>query len=700
MILIRIALVACFCMGFTSCFYSQKKTSPQVETYANIVTQGQVQLQQVTQLFPQTPTDIDKYLHYYESYVERRIAEVVKLAPHERTFDSVVRAYDDARETVSYLNTIMRLLSTVSEQPEMRAAAQRAWKRVGMKNIDWFFQEQWFEWFTQCWHQQRDQLSTQERYYLKDFLRRFRDSGLHLPHEQQEQVRALMAEITELTIAFRTAISYDSSQLLVTAEELKGVSNHFKEGLQRDGDHYVLRCTYPASSVIMSSCAVSATRKKFYQAFNNRAYPKNMAILEQLIAKRQELARLVGYKTYADYSLAGEMLAEPQRVEQLLQTVIAKVKPFYEEQIKEISKDVPEDVRKNKDGKLEKWDQMYLLSQYKRRHLAQNNAKLSSYFPLPKVVDGMLTIFSRVFDISCKRVELQGLWTADALTIEVRDKTLSRVNGYIVIDAYPRPKKYPRAYHAAIVHSQRRKDCASGKVYEVPAVSVLVINLPKPCGNKPSLLRLHNVKTLFHEFGHAIHSLMGNTEMARHAGTSVSRDHSEMPSQLFESWAFHPTTIPMISGHYKTGEPLSQQDVESITKAHLGGAASWTLQRCWRALVSLRLYQGDDLARCPQDLWEEIYTDVSYPEDTHFVASFQHLDGYAARYYAYLWSKIVAVDFFDTIQRGDILDPAMGKRLVNSVLGRGGSADANELVYDFLGRAPKLDAFFAMMGFA
>ena len=281
--------------------------------------------------------------------------------------------------------------------------------------------------------------------------------------------------------------------------------------------------------------------------------------------------------------------------------------------------------------------------------------------------------------------------------MKVYNKNHSQLFGYLFLDLYPRPDKYSHAAHGTIVPGVRGEDGSR----LTPNVSVVMANFPKSTKTKPSLLRRDDLQTFFHEFGHALHAMLGATHIASFAGTSVKDDFVEMPSQMLEEWLWNKDILKQISSHYQTGDSLPDELLKRIIALKRYDSGYFVTRQSFLSLVSLDYFAaGED--KDPSEIWKQLYEQINkkiaFESGSHSYASFGHLTSYGPKYYGYLWSKVFALDMFDTIKKHGLLNPEIGQKYVREVLNKGGSQDPNELLRTFLGREPTSDAFFEELG--
>ena len=235
-----------------------------------------------------------------------------------------------------------------------------------------------------------------------------------------------------------------------------------------------------------------------------------------------------------------------------------------------------------------------------------------------------------------------------------------------------------------------------------PGVVIVIANFPKATSDRPALLKHNDVETFFHEFGHAMHGLLGRTKLASLSGTNVKTDFVEVPSQMFEEWMWDKDMLKLVSSHYKTGDPLSDDLIDKKISLKKFGTGYFLTRQCWLASLALEFFKSGsnkDTDKIVRDFYKKYIKHVSFDDkDNHFQFSWGHLTGYGARYYSYMWSKVFSLDLFYKIKEHGLLDGAIGNQFVSKVIGRGGSTEPDNLLRDFLGREPNQKAFLKDMG--
>lgn len=542
-----------------------------------------------------------------------------------------------------------------------------------------------------------EQLTDEQRYYLQETMTQWQRQGLDLPADKLAQCSALKKEIAKLSQDFEANIAKDNRTITVPSTDLTGVDPDFAAQLKRDdAGNYILGVDYPTMDTILNTCSVESTRKALYLAFNNRAYPVNQALLERLIAARHELAQLLNMVDYNQLALADEMVETSERAYDFLQKLVVASRPKQQTEFQSLIANLPDGISLTPSGQFKPWDLAYVKNSYKKKQLELDEELIAQYFPMKSTVDGLLNIYEQFFNLKFEQVELPGLWYKGLTTLAVHDGTSKELLGYLILDLHPRANKYSHACHITVVPSVTRPDGS-----KMPSVSVVLANFPEESASKPSLLKRNDVNTFFHEFGHALHAILGRTRVAGFAGTSVKRDFVELPSQMLEEWLWDTAILKMVSKHYVSGASLPDELITKIQASKAFDSGYFVQRQAFLALASLAFFDKGatkDIQAVWQSLAASVVPGVAYEPSAHMYLSFGHLTGYGPRYYGYLWSKVFALDIFAAIKKEGLLSPVAGKRYVDTVIGRGGSKNPNDLLFAYLGRKPNQDAFLLDQG--
>lgn len=640
----------------------------------------------VVRLVPTSVVDIEKRTDLTIDEAKKSISTITKLNSKDRSFENTARALDEALRKFRITQSSLWLVKNVHPEVKMRDAAQKNILKLSNFSIDAFASVDLYRAFNDYYEvaAKKESLNDEKKYYLNEVLTDFKRSGLHLQADKLSEVKELQKKLSELSLEFSKNVASENRSLLVNESDLVGVDSDLIKGLKRDEIGKCMVTTdYPTYFGIMKHCSVPSTRRELFRLFSNRAYPKNKELLEKIIFNRDKLANLLGFNSYASYDIDNQMAKSEGRVESFLYDLKNKVKSKELKEIKMLFNDLPADVTL-RDEKFEPWDVAYVQESYIKKHYDIDDRKIAEYFPVEKTISGIFAIYQEFLGLKFKILSQDNLWHKDVSLIEIRKRDNNNLEGYLLLDLYPRDGKYKHACCESIVSPC--KDAVS--------VTVIIANFPK-------LLKHGDVTTFFHEFGHAMHNLLGRAEMNWFAGYNTKHDFVEVPSQMFEEWMWNKEMLKKVSSHYKTGESLPDKIIDKMIELKNLTSGMHVHRQCMLSRMAYEYFKAGkikDVDKMFREIrgQESIYS-ITDSED-HFYASFEHLDGYGAKYYCYMWSLVYALDLFDTISKHGLLDNKIGKKLIACVLGKGGSVDPNKLLKDFLGREPSQEAFLKSIG--
>ena len=651
-------------------------------------------LDDVCSLFAKNVEDIGTRKNLAFVQAQKDLAAIKGLQQKERTFDNTVRALDQAEDQFEIVVGSLDVMQNLHPDDDIRTSAYNSVVEMKAFAVDVFFDKELYRAFREYENSayQAEKLSDEEQYYFQNKMKSFKRHGFSLSEEQFEELKTVKKEISQLELEFQRNVNDDRSFITVSRDELLGCREYFIEQLKQDDTgHYAITCDHLALYEILSHCSVEATRKKLWIAFNNRAYPANRTVLEQLITKRDELADRLCFDSYTTFDLDDQMIGTVKHAKDFVGDLHKKVSPKADLEFSQLSSDLPEGMLLE-DGKFDLWNLSYASTYYKQKHFKLDEREIAQYFPLEATLEGLFSVYQIFLDLEFKKVYPEGLWE-DVFAIEIYKRGDSQPLAYVFFDIHPRANKFPSACASKVVSASKSQR---------PSVYFLIANFPKPSKTTPSLLRHDDVITLFHEFGHVMHAVLGQTEMAGFAGTAVKRDFVEVPSIMFEQWAWDAEILQMISSHYEMGKHLPKHLIDMIIELKRFDRGNIIQQQCVLSLLSLDLF-GESNQRNLDGIfqnYERYFPHIRYNPEEHFYASWVHIAQarYGAKYYSYLWSSMLAHDVFATIKEQGVLNTEIGRKLIDTILGKGGSKDPNILLVDFLGREPNSEAFIDDIG--
>ena len=518
------------------------------------------------------------------------------------------------------------------------------------------------------------------RYYAERTLLAFRLAGVDKDDATRERIAALREELEKLSQAFGRNIRNDVRTVSVeSAAELDGLpADYIASHPAGAGRTNHVTTAYPDVRPVFTYARNEDLRKRLRIAFDNRAYPANQAVLDTMIARRDELAHLVGYRSWADYITADKMVGSARQTRRHSSTASSaaserRLSADYERLLRRKQQDDPSATT------VTRWESGYYRELVRRSDYEFDSQQVRPYFPYDEVKNGVLDVSSRLFGVTFRRMTDSPVWDPSVEGWEMLEA--GRVVGRFYLDMHPRPGKYEHAAHFPIRPGTSRGDLPE---------SALICNLPGGKPGDPGLMTHEDVVTFFHEFGHLMHALLGGRQRWEGiSGVRTQRDFVEAPSQMLEEWTWDPTVLATFARHYQTHEPIPARLVRQMRRANDFGRALDVRQQMAYARISLSLYD-----RPPAQVnMDSIVTAVSraytpFPPmpETHFQASFGHLDNYSAIYYTYMWSQVIAKDLFSGFDQHDLFARAPARRYRQAILAPGGSAPADSLIQHFLGR--------------
>lgn len=654
----------------------------------------------LAKIFPQTVAQIKAQEVAALAKIDQTLANILAVPESQSCFLNIMQPLDDLRLESGIISAALAVLTYLSPSSELRAQAQisstnisqHANTKIMLNKQLYMVVSRYINHALNC-DDNCELLTPAQKYFMQNTLDDFKRSGLDLPDQELARVGLLLHEITQLEQAYLANLGKDRSQITVSKTDLSGVPADFINSLKsNEAGELIINCDDNSYLAVMSNCTISQTREKLYRAYTKRAYPQNIEILQELINKRDQLAQLLGFKSYAQLDLQNQMVLSPENAQDFLLQLLPIAQAKAKIEIQGLKKDLPTSVVLL-DGKIQPWDMLFIKNQYKLKYLAIDEQLISEYFTQETTIPRLLKIYENFLGLRFEPKTAPDLWTKteDLQTLAVYQTCSNQLIGYLILDLFPRADKLPHSgAQISIIPPVLGRNC--------PALSVVLTNFARPQGTKPALMTYTQVKTFFHEFGHAMHALLGATELACHAGTNVKTDFVEMPSQMLEYWLDQPQTLAQISKHYQTETPLPNALIEQIIKSQTFDTGNQLLRQISLSLLSLALYEAGsnkDLNALREQLANQTCDYMVYDPQNMFLANFMHIadSGYGSKYYSYLWSRVFACDIFTHIKEQGLSDPACGARYVKQVLSQGGSCDPKILLNNFLGRAPNQEAF-------
>ncbi len=626
--------------------------------------------------------------------LEKDLAALIAIPQGERTFENTIMGYERAFDNYGNALGMSGFLSYVSTDKQFRDAANDLQMQISQYMVDVATRRDVYKAIRE-YTDTNPRLDPVQAKLVKEMLIGFKNSGMDLNDADLEKFKALNKEKAEYIIKFDKNIQEYKDPLAVTQEQLRGLGEDYIQKLSKTDDgKYLVTLDYPDYVPFMQNADDEQARKELEFKFNRRGGQENVELLEKTLTLRREIARLLGYKNHAELRLEDRMAKNPKTVMAFLKDLQKKLKPLGKKEDKEMIA-----YKNSKTGKnsrtLYSWESGYWSNKFRKENLELDSEKIKEYFPSQVVIDGMLDLFGGVFGITFEPVDIP-VWHPDVKAFKIKDKASGELVAYFYMDLYPREGKYKHAACFGLVEGEEKQD----GTYQIPFVAI-VANLNKPSGDTPSLLKHSEVETLFHEFGHVLHNALTKAKYSAFSGTSVSWDFVEAPSQMLERWAWDPQVLKKISKHYKTGEALPDDLIKRMIAAKNFGAGGMYLRQDFFAQYDMTLHTADttpDTTKLYFELTKKI-RGLPLTKGTIPQASFGHImGGYDAGYYGYLWSEVIAEDFFGEFKKNGIFNPETGLKFRREILEKGGTLDEEKMVENFLGRPADNKPFLKSIG--
>jgi oligopeptidase A len=560
-----------------------------------------------------------------------------------------------------------------------------------------------------------DALSAQQQKALNNEIRDFELSGVSLGEKDKAQYAEIAQALSKLKTEYSDNVMDATNaweKLLTEEAELAGlpesaVAAAKQRASQKDQTGYLLNLEFPVYYAVLTFADNEALRKEMYEAYNTRASDKgphagkydNTDKIAEILKLRAEKAQLLGYNNYAELSVVPKMVESSQQVMDFLNDLASKAVPEAKREFAELEAFAKDELGM---ASLACWDVAYVSDKLKQKQYALSEEDLKPYFPASKAVPGMFEVVGKLFGLKIEQVNDVDVYHKDVQCYAITDNN-GDLRGEFYLDNYARSHKRGGAWMDS---SATRQELASGEI-QLP-IAYLTCNLTPPVGDEPALLTHMEVTTLFHEFGHGLHHMLTRMDTSGVSGISgVEWDAVELPSQFMENWCWERESLDMISGHYKTGEPLPDDLLNKLRDARNFQSAMQLVRQLEFAMFDMQVHMQAtptkelDINHILHDIRQQVAV-LPYPNFLRLPHAFAHIfaGGYSAGYFSYKWAEVLSADAFSRFEEEGIFNEQAGKDFLEQVLEKGGSRDAMESFVAFRGREPKVDALLRHSGLA
>ncbi|MEW6057283.1 MAG: M3 family metallopeptidase [Bdellovibrionota bacterium] len=594
--------------------------------------------------------------------------------------------YNKLGKLLDSAGALAGLMSSVHPEKRVRTSAETCESEISKFATELSLNRELYEAFTGLNTAGLD--ATAQRLVSKT-IQDYKRSGVDKDEATRARIRELNEELVVIGQEFDRNVREDMRYIeLDSKDELKGLPDDYVQAHQ-PGANGKIRITtdYPDYVPFMSYAHSGEARRRLAEVFKNRGYPKNESVLKHMLEKRAELAKALGYSSWAAYVTEDKMIREAEAVSKFIEEVSAIAKTRAQRELDELV------LEKKKDDpqarQIQDWEKAYYEERVKLAKYSFDAKAVRPYFEFTKAKQGLLDLTSELFAIEYRKVSDAKVWHDSVEVYDVYEENQGKHLGRIYLDLHPRDGKYKHAAQFTL---------RSGVAGEQIPEGVLVCNFPDPKSAQPYALMEHgDVVTLFHEFGHLLHHVLGgHQKWIRFSGVATEWDFVEAPSQFLEEWAWDANVLGRFATHVETGEAISPHLVEKMRIADEFGQGVAARQQMFYAALSLGYHNQDPSKFDPLKMLKDLqskYSMFPYQPGTYFHLNFGHLNGYSAMYYTYMWSQVIAKDLLSVFKQKGMMNLDLALQYRKKVLEPGGSKDAADLVKDFLGRPYSFDAF-------
>ena len=633
--------------------------------------------------------------------------------PEEPTFDNTIVSDDQTKEQQHYYALLDRVeevfynMLSAETNDEMEELAQKMSPILTKHANDISLNPKMFERIKHVYEHHRE-LDPEEEMLLNDTYDGLVRSGALLDDDGKQRLRQLTEEASMLTLQFsQNLLKEDKAYTLHITDETQldglpdtAIAAAREAAEERELDGWMFTLDQPSYGPFMMYSTQRELRRQMYMASATRGIKdndeNNLGICKRLINLRRELAQLLGYDTYADYVMKYRMATNTKNVYKLFDDLIDAYKPTAikeRDEVKALARQIEGD-----DFKMEPWDMAYYTQKLRLQKYDYDPEEIRPYLELSNVIKGVFGLATRLYGITFKENKDIPVYHPDVKPYEVFDKDGSFL-AVLYVDFHPRKGKHDGAWMTEYQGQWIEKDGENVR----PHVS-LVMNLSKPTPEKPALLRLGEVETFLHEFGHSLHGMFANTRFASMSGTNVWWDFVELPSQFMENFVVEKDFLRTFAFHYQTGEPLPDELIDKIVASRNFNCATACLRQVSFGLLDMAYYTKkdeftDDIIPFEKEAWKPAILGKQRM-DTCMTTQFSHImaGGYAAGYYSYKWAEVLDADAFSVFKKEGIFNQATAQRFRDCILSKGGTEHPMTLYKRFRGGEPTIDALLERNG--
>lgn len=625
--------------------------------------------------------------------------------PDEPSFENTIVALDNSGEILARVSGVFFALTEADTNDEMMALEAKIAPMLSEHSDNIFLNQELYKRVAAV-HAQEEagkiQLTTEQHYLLDKYYKEFIRSGAGLDAQKQERLREINKQLSTLTIEFGNHVLADNNDYLLVVdkkEDLAGLPDAVIAGAAQEAKahgkdgKWVFTLQESSRTPLLQYAQNRELRKNIYQAYTslgNRGNANdNKEVLKKVLALRLEKAQLMGFNNFAEYQLADNMAKNPKNALDLLYGLWEYSIKNAKAEAAELQKIMD---REGKGEKLEAWDWWYYAEKLRQEKYDLNEDAIKPYFSQEDVHNGLCTVVNKLYGITLTPCDSISVYNKDVKTYIVKDADGSLL-GVFYSDYMPRASKRSGAWMS---NFREQQEGVRPLIYNVASFT-------KPAGDLPSLLTIDEARTMYHEFGHALHGLLTQCKYKGVSGTSVAQDFVELPSQIMEHWAVEPEVLKMYAKHYQTREAIPDSLIAKIENQALFNQGFMTTELLAAAILDMEMHclttmEGFDVLQFEKQLMDKLGL-IPQIAPRYRSTYFNHImGGYAAGYYSYIWAERLDTDAFEAFKEHGLFDQATATSFRKNILEKGGSDDPMKLYVTFRGAEPSLDALLKTRG--
>ncbi|MEN9918217.1 MAG: hypothetical protein RL662_653 [Bacteroidota bacterium] len=643
--------------------------------------------------------------------IDQQSKEIIGITQNKAkpTFENTVLALDQSGEILDRVSAVFGAIRGAESDGDIQKIAEEISPLLSEHSDNIFLNEKLFTRIKVVYTDSINSKHTVEQRRLIDkYYKGFVRSGIALDNNQKDRLRNINKEISLLSLTFGKNLLAETNNYQLVIDNKQDLSGLSADEISIAADaakakglegKWLFTLSKPSWLPFLQYADNRNLREKLYKAMYNRANNNNefdnKEVINKLVNLRLEKANLLGYKSHSDYVLEETMAKTPANVSDLLNHIWGYALPQAKKERAELQKLIDKD---GENFNLQSWDWWYYTEKLRKEKYSLDEDVLKPYFMIDNVRDGAFLVANKLYGITFKQLNNVSIYEKNVQVFEVNNEDGSYI-GILYLDYFPRPSKRNGAW----MGSFRKQRIQNGEF--IHPIIYNVGNFALPTEDKPSLLTIEQVETLFHEFGHGLHGLLSNTNYNGLSGTAVSRDFVELPSQIYEHWAFHPDVLKLYAKHYITGEAIPSALINKISEAKNFNKGFQTTELVAAALLDMKWHTITEKANFDIDQFENQTMDqigliseiIPRYKSTYFAHIFD--GGYSSGYYSYLWSEVLDADAFEAFVEKGIFDRTTGQSFRDNVLSKGGSEDPITLYQRFRGTQPNPNYLLKNRGF-